>query len=200
MKHGKLSLTFAAVLLLMFAWVGNVQASEEAADAQAEESAEPEAEPWGAWSRRGLFFGPSLGGGDSDDTSSNFAWQLDVLYRPWRYFGFQAGYFDLGSRNKGRSGDLDGLYLGGSPIIPLVAGVSLFGEGGYANYDGDDAWAAGGGVLYDIPLNNLPKNLVRVFKDRLTLRAGYRYMDFEESAQMGTVGILYRLGKPRGEQ
>jgi hypothetical protein len=188
MKHGKISLVYAAVFVATFALVGGAQAAEPASEGeQQEESAE-----WAPWSREGLFFGPAFGVGDATDT--DFAWEINTQFRPWKFFGFQFGYFRIEGQDG--NGDFDGVYLNGMPIIPIAAGVSAFAEGGWANFDGDDAWTAGGGLLYDIKFGELSRGAESVLRDRLTLRAGYRYMDFDDdSANMGTVGILYRLGK-----
>ena len=188
MKHGKISLIYAAVFVAMFAFVGGAQAAEPAPEGEEqEESAE-----WAPWSREGLFFGPSIGVGDASDT--DFAWAIHANYRPWKFFAFEFGYWRIESQEG--SGNFDGVYLGGMPIIPIAAGFSVFGEGGWTNSDGDDAWAAGGGMLYDIKFGELSRNLEQVLRDRLTIRAGYRYMDIEDDdAHMGTVGLLYRLGK-----
>lgn len=141
------------------------------------------------WVRQGLYFGPAIGVADVDG-SAEFGWGLHVLYRAFRYGGFQVEYLNLGP-DEGSNGDLDGLYLGLMPTLPLVENLSVFLQGGgiFTSAEGD-AGVGGGGVMYDLPLAPIEKYL----PGGLSLRADYKYLDFDDSAHLVTAGIMYRFG------
>lgn len=186
MNHGKWFLTVATTLFAGFLLASEAPAAEPPSGGDAEKEAEPE--PYGAWARRGLYFGPSFGVAKAEST--DFAWGLNVDLRAFRYFSFQMAYFNLGKDNDG-SGDLDGAYFGGAPTLPIAAGFSIFGQGGYAVSDGDDAAAYGGGVLYDLPID-----LVGFLTGGLTLRADYKRFEFDNTKDGNAwmAGIVYRFG------
>jgi hypothetical protein len=149
----------------------------------------PAAEPEPDWVRQGLYFGPAFGVADTDG-GTEFGWGLNVLYRAFRYGGFQLEYLNLGPENGG-SGDFDGLYLGLMPTLPLVENLSVFLQGGgIITSDEGDAGVGGGGVLYDLPLEPIEKYL----PGGLSLRADYKYMAFDDAAHLVTAGIMYRFG------
>ncbi len=149
----------------------------------------PAAKPEPDWVRQGLYFGPAFGVADTDG-GTEFGWGLHVLYRAFRYGGFQMEYLNLGPEN-GESGDFDGLYLGVMPTLPLVENLSVFLQGGgIITSDEGDAGVGGGGVMYDLPLAPIEKYL----PGGLSLRADYKYMGFNDAAHLATVGIMYRFG------
>ena len=152
-------------------------------------AAAPAAKPPEDWVRTGLYFGPAFGVADVDG-GTEFAWALQVLYRPFRYGGLQLEYQNLGPENQG-SGDFDGLYLGVAPMLPLAEPITAFLQaGGMITSDEGDAFAGGAGMLFDLTLPSVEKYL----PGGLTLRADYKYIDFEDSAHVLMAGIMYRFG------
>jgi len=188
-----------SVIAMMIAFVTVASADEPPKPAApvvvpAEKPAAPAAAPAPApkpepdWVRKGLYFGPAFGVADSGNGTA-FGWALDVLYRPFRYGGMQLEYFNLGDDDE-NNGDLDGLYLGVAPMLPLAQGFSLFAQGGYSFTSGDDGGVGGGGLLYDIPLDPMKKYL----PGGLTARLDYKFFDFDSSAHLVTAGLMYRFG------
>lgn len=145
---------------------------------------EPVAEPF----RPTVYFGGGIGVADQDMT--DFGWALHTLTRPFRYGGFQLEYFNLGPSRR-NNGDFDGLYLGLMPILPLDAGVSLFGQVGYAFSDHDDDLAGGGGLLYKLPFEAIDK----IVNGGITVRADYKYFDFDEESHLAMLGIMFGFSK-----
>ena len=161
----------------------------EAAPAAPAPAAAPAAKTEEDWVRKGLYFGPAIGVAHSDGRDQ-FAWALQVLYRPFRYGGMQLEYENFGN-DKDNNGDQDGLYLGLAPLLPLAEGISLFLQGGYTFTEGDDGATGGGGVLWDIPhMDSVNKYL----PGGLSVRADYKFFNFEEDAHLATIGLMYRFG------
>lgn len=127
-----------------------------------------------------IYFGPSFGysSGDSD----HYAWSMQVLARFMRYAGVQMEYFNGGT---------SGLYVGGAPILPLGdSGASLYAQLGGAFGGGDSGVAAGGGLMYTLPIELLKKGKVD-----LTFRVDYKYLDVDGGDHMLTSGIMLGLAK-----
>jgi hypothetical protein len=135
-----------------------------------------------------LYFGPGFGVADQDGT--DFGWGIHTLTRLVQYGGFQLEYFNAG-QNKDGSGNYDGLYLGLAPILPLKNGVSLLGQVGAAFANSDNAVAGGAAVLYEVPIESLKK----VFNNGVTLRADYKYYDFDQDAHIFTIGFMFGVHK-----
>jgi hypothetical protein len=135
-----------------------------------------------------LYFGPGIGIANQDGT--DVGWGIHTLTRPFRYGGFQLEYFNAGQDKEG-SGNYDGLYLGVAPILPLKQGFSLLGQVGAAFANSDEAVAGGAAVLYELPIEGLKK----VFNNGVTLRADYKYYDFDQEAHIFTLGFMFGVHK-----
>jgi len=163
--------------------MGLVLASAAMASAQepAQEPAKPEAK-----------FSPTLyiggGVGVADHESTNFAWDVQVLGRFFRYGALQVQYFDTGTADTHH--DAEGLYVGLMPILPLTDQWSLFGQLGGAFSDAGDGVAGGGGVLYLLPIQFLKTNRVD-----LALQLDYKYLDIADGDHMLTFGLLLGFSK-----
>ncbi len=176
------AMVVAAALVL--ATTALASAEETGAAAPAAEPAKP-AKPF----MPTIYVGPAFGYADQSGGSSEFGWGMHVLARPLKYAGIQIEYFNLGGEpNSG--GELDGVYFGIAPILPLSCGVSLFGQVGAAFSDAGDDVAGGGGVLYDVPVEFLSTNKVD-----LTLRLDYKYFNLDDGEHLLTLGVMLGFHK-----
>jgi hypothetical protein len=169
------ALALAAALVLSTAGFAAAEdAAASAAAAPAEEAAP--AKPF----KPTIYVGPAFGYAKRD--SSDYAWQMQVLARFFRYGGVQLEYFDGGT---------SGLYIGAMPILPICeTGASLYAQLGSAFVDGDIGVAAGTGAMYDLPIPFLEKNNVD-----LTFRLDYKYLDILHGEHMLTAGFMFGFHK-----
>lgn len=163
-----------------------VPAAEAPAPAAPAPEPEPEkpAEPF----HPTVYFGGGFGVADQDKT--DYGWALWTLTRPFRYGAFQLEYFNLNSDRR-NDGDYDGLYLGIAPILPLTDHLALMGELGYGFSNRDDDIAGGAGVLYKLPFEAVDK----VINGGVSLRADYKYFNFDEEAHLVTFGAMVGFSK-----
>lgn len=167
------ALVLAAALVLS---TTTFAAAEDAPAAPAAEAA-PEAKPF----KPTIYVGPSFGYSKKDN--SDYAWQMQVLARFFRYGGIQIEYFDGGT---------SGLYIGVMPILPIAeTGASLYAQLGSAFANDDIGVAAGTGFMYDLPIAFLQKNNVEV-----TFRLDYKYLDdIQHGDHLLTAGFMFGFHK-----
>jgi hypothetical protein len=149
---------------------------------------EPAPEPAAAPFRPTVYIGGGVGVADQDMT--DLGWGLWTLTRPFRYAGFQLEYFNLNSDRR-NNGDYDGLYIGLMPILPVTDNLGLFGQVGFGFSNRDDDVAGGGGLLYKLPFEAID----RVVNGGITLRADYKYFDFDEEAHLVLFGFMFGFSK-----
>jgi hypothetical protein len=136
-----------------------------------------------------IYAGPSIGYADQD--SSQFGWEIQALARPIKWVGIQLEYWNL-DHNQGKAGDFDGLYVGLMPILPLPQHFDLFGQIGASFGDSGDDVAAGGGVMYEVPIEALNKNNVD-----LLLRLDYKYFNAADGEHLVTFGFMIGFNKSK---
>ena len=148
----------------------------------------PAPEPVAAPFRPTVYFGGGVGVADQDHTV--FGYSIYTLTRPFRNLGFQLEYFNLNSDRR-NNGDYDGLYIGLMPILPVTDYLSLFGQVGFGFSNRDDDVAGGGGLLYKLPFEAIDK----IVNGGITLRADYKYFDFDEESHLVTFGAMVGFSK-----
>lgn len=127
-----------------------------------------------------IYFGPSFGYSKRD--GGDYAWQLNVLARLFKYGGMQLEYFDGGG---------PGLYLGLAPILPIMeTGASVYAQLGSAFVSDDIGVAVGTGLMYDLPIPFLEKNNVD-----MTFRVDYKYLDTDQGDHLLTAGFMFGFHK-----
>jgi hypothetical protein len=134
-----------------------------------------------------IYVGPAFG--YADQQISEFGWAMHIAMRVIEYGALQVEYFNLGTIPHD-PGELDGLYVGIMPILPVGHGVSLFGQVGAAFSDAGDDVAGGGGVLYELPIEFLETNHVD-----LVMRLDYKYLNIEDGDHLITLGFMFGLHK-----
>jgi hypothetical protein len=134
-----------------------------------------------------MYVGPGFGVADQDTTE--FAWQIAALARPLRWLGLQIEYLNLGESSTSR-GDHDGVYFGVMPMWPVLRRLDLYAQVGLVVGDPGDDVAAGGGVLYQIPIDWLVRNNVDV-----ALRFDYKYLNWADGDHLATFGFLLGFHK-----
>lgn len=154
--------------------------------AMAEEAATAEPAPEVVYAPT-IYVGPAFGFAEQAD--SEFGWAMHVLARWNEYIGVQIEYLNLGSIPND-SGEHDAVYFGLMPLLPVSPRVDLFGQVGLAVSDAGDDVAAGGGVLYNIPVEFFESKKVR-----LALRGDYKYLNFADGEHLLTVGIMFGFYK-----
>ncbi len=176
MKYAKYLITILAITAMGLGSPVKVVAADDGGDA----------------ARNGLFFGYAVGNGhhDSDD---DYAWSMDVFYRPVTYAAVQASYMDLGKAPG--EGPIDGLYLSAMPMMPIPGmPVTLYASGGLAVFDGEEGLGYGAGVMYDLPLS-----VLSWAKNGFSARLGWRHIDLNRGGDANSVllGLFYRFGKSK---
>ncbi|MFN2377017.1 MAG: hypothetical protein ABR538_10795 [Candidatus Binatia bacterium] len=154
--------------------------------AMAEEAAPAEPAPEVEYAPT-IYFGPAIG--YADQRGSEFGWSVQVLARWNEYIGVQIEYLNLGD-DKTSSGDHDAVYFGLMPLLPVSPRVDLFGQLGLVVGDAGDDVAAGGGVLYNIPIEFFESKTVRV-----ALRGDYKYLNVDNGEHMLMIGIMFGFYK-----
>ena len=134
-----------------------------------------------------IYVGPAFGYAEQD--RSNFGWAMHTAMRIFEYGAIQIEYFNL-DHNSGKNGDLDGVYFGLMPILPLGNGAALYGQVGAAISDAGDDVAGGGGVLYDLPIEFLRTN-----KIDLTARLDYKYLNIDGGDHLLVFGLMLGFHK-----
>jgi len=171
---------------LVAATVTMAAAEEAAPAAEAPAEAPAEEKPFMAT----IYFGPSFGYADQDD--SEFGWAFHTLMRPIEYLAIQIEYLNLGSNAppKDTSGEHDGVYFGLAPMWPVIPRVDIFGQVGMVISDAGDDVAAGAGVLYQLPIDWLDTINVD-----LNLMAQYKYLNLADGEHLVTFGFLFGVHK-----
>lgn len=174
------AIVFTAGLVLA---TTSLAAAQDATKAEAPAEAKP-ADPF----MPTIYVGPSFGYADQDSTS-NFAWSMQVLARPIQYVGLQIEYLNLGSNHQG-VGHYDGVYFGVAPMFPVTDRFDIFGQLGLAVGDQGDDVAAGAGAMYNLPIEFLETNNVD-----LEIRADYKYLNWADGDHMVTLGFMLGFHK-----
>jgi hypothetical protein len=136
-----------------------------------------------------IYFGPSFGYADQQD--SEFGWAFHTLMRPIEYLAIQIEYLNLGSNPPpDTSGEHDGAYFGLAPMYPVMPRLDIFGQVGLVVGDAGDDFAAGGGIMYQIPFDWLDKINVDI-----NLLAQYKYLNWADGEHLVTFGVLFGVHK-----
>jgi hypothetical protein len=109
--------------------------------------------------------------------------------RPLEYLAIQIEYLNLGSIPKS-SGEHDFVYFGLAPMYRVIPHLDLFAQVGLVVGDAGDDVAAGGGVMYDVPIKWLDEINVD-----LELMAQYKYLNIDEGEHLVTFGFLFGIHK-----
>lgn len=135
-----------------------------------------------------IYFGPQFG--VADQSGTEFGWSFDALMRPIAYLGIQIEYLNLGSQPNS-SGEHDFAYFGLSPMYPVIPHVlDVFAQVGLVVGDAGDDVAAGGGLLYNLPIEFLEENNVD-----LALQLDYKYLNIDDGNHLLTFGFLIGFHK-----
>lgn len=134
-----------------------------------------------------IYFGPSFG--YADQRNSDFGWAFHALARPIQYLGIQIEYNNLGSIPND-SGEHDFVYFGLAPMYPVLPRLDLFAQVGLVVGDAGDDVAAGGGLMYRLPIDWLDQNNVD-----LEILTQYKYYNIDDGEHLITLGFLLGFHK-----
>ena len=144
----------------------------------------PEVKPEPDWVRKGLYFGPAFGVADTD-SGTDFGWALERALSAVPLRRHAARVLQPRPRRRQQRQLRRPLPRARADAAARRKASRSFGQGGDSFTSGDDgAGVGGGGVLYDLPLDPVKKYL----PGGSSLRADYKYFDFEEPAHLATIG------------